>query len=245
MSGGELEERWLDAGWPPLLPPLLTGRAVAAGADPMAAAVREAAAGTDPGVFAFAAPGGRLRFAVTLAPEVPLLRAVQMGHALMLAAGDSIGALAPPKVAVEYRWPTTLLVNGADAGRVLLAASGDDPAAVPDWLVVGLDLRLEPDAGGEPGDRPDETSLFEEGSGPIPPARLLESMSRHFLSWLRRWEDDGFRPLHDAWWGRAEKGMRVDGAALVGLDEDGRALLTDAEGTRAQSLIEHLQDVIR
>lgn len=244
MIGDEIETGWLDAGWPPLLPPLLTGREVAAGADPMAAAVREAAAGADPGVFAFAGPGGRLRFAVTLAPEVPLQQAVQMGHALMIAAGDSIGALAPPKVAVEYRWPTTLLVNGAEAGRVLLAASGSDPAAVPDWLVVGLDLRLEPDPGVEPGERPEETSLFEEGSGPIPPARLLESMSRHFLSWLRRWEDDGFRPLHDAWSGRAETGMQVGDAAFIGLDEDGRALLTDAAGTRAQSLVKQLQGII-
>lgn len=241
MSGGDFDAGWLEGGWPPLLPPLLTGREVAAGVDPMTAAVREAAGGADPGIFAFAAPGGRLQFAITLAPEVPLQRAVQMGHALMLAAGDAIGALAPPKVAVEYRWPATLLVNGADAGRVLLAAAGSDPAAIPDWLVVGLDLRLEPDPGVEPGDRPDQTSLFEEGSGPIPPARLLESMSRHFLSWLRRWEDDGFRPLHDAWWARAEKAVRADGAALVGLDEDGRALLKDAAGTRAQSLVEHLQ----
>jgi biotin-(acetyl-CoA carboxylase) ligase len=211
----------------------------------MAVAIREAAGGADPGIFVFAAPGRRLQFAITLAPEVPLQRAVQMGHALMIAAGDSIGALAPPKVAVEYRWPTTVLVNGADAGRVLLAASGSDPEAVPDWLVVGLDLRLEPDPGDEPGERPDQTALFEEGSGPIPPARLLESMSRHFLSWLRRWEDDGFRPLHDAWSGRAENGMRVGGATFVGLDEDGRALLKDAAGTRAQSLVRHLDGAAR
>ncbi|MEQ9330798.1 biotin/lipoate--protein ligase family protein [Thalassobaculum sp.] len=230
-----------EAGWPPLFPPLLTGREVAAGADPMATAVRVAAAGADPGVFVFAGGDDLLRFAVTLAPEVPLERALQMAHALMIAVGDSIGALAPPEVAVEYRWPTTVLVNGAAAGRVRLAAAATDPAAVPDWLAVGLDLRLSADTTTEPGERPGETALYEEGSGVIPPARLLESMSRHFLVWLRRWEEDGFRPLHDAWSARAEPGMTVGGAAFVGLDEDGRALLKDAAATRADPLSGHLE----
>lgn len=230
-----------EPGWPPLLPPLLTGREVAADADPLAAAVRVASDGGDPGVFVFAGAGDRLRFAVTLAPEVPLERALQMVHALMIAVGDSIGALAPPEVAVEYRWPGTILINGAAAGRVRLTASGGDPAAVPDWLVVALDLRLAADDAGEPGERPGETSLYEEGSGPIAPSRLLESMSRHFLVWLRRWEEDGFRPLHDAWSARAEPGMTAGGAVFVGLDADGRALLKDAAGTRADSLAAHLE----
>ncbi len=230
-----------EAGWPPLLPPLLSGREVAADADPMATAVRIAADGDDPGAFVFAGGDDALRFAVTLAPEVPLERALQMAHALMVAVGDSIGALAPPEVAVEYRWPTTVLVNGAAAGRVRLAAAAGDPADPPDWLVVGLDLRLSADTTVEPGERPGETALYEEGSGPIPPARLLESMSRHFLVWLRRWEEDGFRPLHDAWSARAEPGMTVGDAAFVGLDEDGRALLKDAAGTRADPLSGHLE----
>lgn len=231
-----------EPGWPPLFPPLLTGREVTAGRDPFAAAIRLASGGGDPGAFVFADDRERLRFAVTLAPEVPLGRAVQMGHALMIAVGDSIGALAPPEVAVEYRWPATVLVNGATAGRVRLAASGGDPEAVPDWLVVGLDLRLTPDDTVEPGERPGETALYEEGSGPIPPSRLLESMSRHFLVWLRRWEEDGFRPLHDAWSARAEPGMTVGDAAFIGLDEDGRALLKDGAGTRAHSLADHLEE---
>lgn len=231
-----------EAVWPPLLPPLLSGREIAADADPMAVAVRLAADGEDPGAFVFGPGGDRLRFAITLAPEVPLERALQMAHTLMVAVGDSIGALTPPEVAVEYRWPTVVLVNGAEAGRVRLAASGDDPAAVPDWLVVGLDLQLFADGSFEPGDRPGQTSLYEEGSGPIPPSRLLESMSRHFLTWLRRWEEDGFRPVHDAWRARAEPGMTVGTAAFVGLDEDGRALLKEAAGTRADSLTAHLED---
>ena len=233
-----------EARWPPLFPPLLSGREVRGEADPLAVAAREAAGGADPGLVAFAEPGDRLRLAIALAPEVPLDRAVQMGHALMIAAGDSVGALVPPEIAVQYRWPTTLLINGAVAGRIRLAASGRDPAAVPEWLVVGLDLALSMDRGdAEPGERPEETALYEEGSGAIPPSRLLESMSRHFLSWLHRWEEDGFRPLHDAWRARAEPGMTVAGGTFLGLDEDGRALLKDTAGTRAESLSEHIEDI--
>jgi hypothetical protein len=67
-------------------------------------------------------------------------------------------------------------------------------------------------------------------------------MSRHFLTWLRRWEEDGFRPVHDAWRARAEPAMTVGTAGFVGLDEDGRALLKGPAGTRADSLTAHLEE---
>lgn len=238
-----MTDDWVEAGWPPVFPPLLSGREVGRDEDPAVIAARALVDGADPGLVAYAEPGDRLRFAIALAPEVPLERAMQMAHTLMVAIGDSIGALAPPEVAVEYRWPTTILVNGAAAGRIRLAASHRDPALEPDWLVIGLDLRLEDHGSAEPGDRPGETTLYEEGSGPIAVSRLLESMSRHFLTWLRRWEEDGFRPVHDAWRARAEPGMTVGEADFVGLDEDGRALLKDQVATRADSLANHLEDL--
>lgn len=201
--------------WPPVLPPLMRRAVVSPADDPVTSATRAAAEaargpeGAEPGLVFLAPAPTRLRLAITLVPEVGLARAVQMGHALLLAAGDAIGALAAPEVGVTCRWPATLLVNGAAAGRVRLAAPGRARDAVPAWLVVGLDLRLLHDGRGEPGDVPDETSLFEEGAGALPAGRLAESTARHFLSWVYRWEADGFTPLRDAWNARAE-GTRLD-----------------------------------
>jgi BirA family transcriptional regulator, biotin operon repressor / biotin---[acetyl-CoA-carboxylase] ligase len=225
--------------WPPRFPPLLSGREVKR-RRPLDAAVAAAAEGCDAGLVAYAVDRARLRMAIVLAPEVPLARAVQVGHVMMVAAGDSIGALAPPEVGISYRWPGLLLVNGGVSGWVQLAAAGRDLDAIPDWLVLSLELRLRADGRAEPGQTPGETALYEEGTGAIPPARLIESASRHFLTWLHRWDTDGFKPVHDAWMARAEPDMTVDGARFLGLDEDGRALLKGDGPAVAHSFAEAL-----
>src|SRR5437660_1044252 len=65
---------------------------------------------------------GRAQVAIVLEPEVALARALQMGPLLMVALGDSLGSLCPPKLAVQYRWPRGILLNGVIAGQVRLAA---------------------------------------------------------------------------------------------------------------------------
>ena len=123
----------------------------------------------------------------------------------------------------------------ARAGRIWVAA---DPAAgredVPGWMVAGLTLDLSVRTGSEDVWRDDGgleyTSLAEEGGGFISRTRLVESVCRHFMAWVNRWEDDGFRPLHDLWVQRLQEGAEMvlaDGsmADWVGLDEDGAALI--------------------
>lgn len=208
-----------DDYWPPVLPPLLSGQEVPAGADPLPAAVTWARGDGDPGAVFFVPDRHRLRLAIVLSPEVERARAVQMGHALMLAFGDAIGALAPPEVGVHYRWPAAILVNGAVCGRLRLALAEGSEDAAPDWLAVGLELWLTPRGADEPGDRPETTALYEEGTGPIPLARLIEATCRHFLTWLHRWESDGFAPLREAWNARRETGTgELDEAGRVGAE---------------------------
>ena len=48
--------------------------------------------------------------------------------------------------------------------------------------------------------------------------------------WVNRWQDDGFRPLHDSWMQRLEASAPFDfedsdQAEWLGLDEDGGALV--------------------
>ncbi len=235
MSGRADESR------EPTFPPLLWGERVAPGVDPMAKAVAASAAGVDAGGVFWAPDPTRLRAALVLAPEEPLAEAMAMVLVAQNGFSDALGALAPPEVAVTWDWPDGLRVNGARAGGLFADSDARDPAATPSWLVLGLEVAFVPEPG-DPGDRPDVTALYEEGCVALTPTDLLESWSRHMLVWLNRWRDDGLRPVHDAWIGRAENvGEEIalelaDGprrGLFVGLDEAGALLLKTGERTAA------------
>jgi biotin-(acetyl-CoA carboxylase) ligase len=185
-----------------------------------------------------------LRAALVLAPEAPLEQAMSITFAVALGLGDAIGALAPPEVAVHYVWPGAFKINGADCGAMRAAAATTDPAAVPDWLVIGVEMPYRRPSETEPGYRPGQTSLIEEGCIEVTPLKLLDSWSRHTLVWINRWLDDGFQPLHTAWreraWGMGED--LADGGTFIGLDELGGMLVKTASGTDIRPLTTLLED---
>ena len=218
----------------PQLPPLLTAVAVASSHDVHDKAIALAAS-SEVGTVFYSEAVDRMHIAVVLSPEVAVADAGQMLFAMMIAAGDAIGALAPPEVAVSYQMPGYILLNKGRAGVVRVAV---DPAAsggsVPDWMVVSAEVMLiTHDVGEESWQQSSEyehTSLAEEGGGHISRTRLVESCSRHFLVWINRWQDDGFRPLYDAWMHRLDTESRIivevaSGAEWIGLDETGGTLV--------------------
>jgi biotin-(acetyl-CoA carboxylase) ligase len=109
------------------------------------------------------------------------------------------------------------------------AGGADDD--VPAWAVVGvaLDVLGDPDDDA-PGSHPDRTTLLEEGFDELDPGLLLESFARHFLSWMGRWQEDGFASVRDAWlWYYAEEAGQA-----VSLDEAGTLTLVAPDGTEAR-----------
>lgn len=240
------------AGVAPLdLPPLLTARAVSGSA--FAAAVAAAQAGADGGLVLHGADRDGLDLAIVLAPEVPLAGAMAMVPVAGNAMADAFGAHAPSEVAFHLEWPGTFRVNGARCGGIRAAASGSDPDAVPDWLVLGLALPMTGGgpAAAEPGHAPDATVLCEEGCGGMDMAALGGSWGRHFLTWLHEWQTDGMRRVVSQWRARAH-GLRAEvtvaapgGAAaglFVGLDEQGGMLLRAGGGVRLLPLTMLLEE---
>lgn len=221
----------------PTFPPLLRGEEMSPGQDPFAKAVAAAGLGADPGLICWSPDPDALRAAVVLAPEEHLRQAVSGIFAVALGLGDALGALAPPEVAVHYVWPGGIKVNGADCGHLRASASTGDPRIEPDWMVVGVDIPYRIDAA-EPGRSPDRTCLTEEGCGEVTPMRLLESWSRHMLTWINRREGEGLAPLHAEWrsraWGLGEE--LPEGGTFMGLDEHGGMLVKDADGTHLRPL---------
>lgn len=223
----------------PRFPPLFTGREVGAGIDPFAKACAQAALGCDAGLIVHDVGPRRLAAAIVFAPEVALEDAMAMLPACGVGFQNALGALAPPEVAVHLRWAGSILVNGAECGRLRAAAAAPDPDSVPDWLVVGLDVPLVPDDPDAPGAAPDRTSLAEEGCVEVAPPRLLEAWARHTLVWINRWSEEGAGPLHAEWRGLAHgigervvvelRRERLEGV-FVGVDERFGMLLRDGEG---------------
>ena len=196
------------------LPPLLTG--IATVDDPQAVAVMMAAEGCDAGTMLYNIGGEDLRAALILAPDVPLVQAMAMLPACGIGFQNALGAVAPPEVAVHLDWDGGIRVNGGLCGRLTPRSSTTDPGALPDWLIIGLQLQLWP-ADHDTGHTPDITALYAEGCADVDPAHLLESWARHTLIWINRWQDDGPRPLHGELVGLMPERGKDD---IIGLDED-------------------------
>jgi BirA family biotin operon repressor/biotin-[acetyl-CoA-carboxylase] ligase len=222
----------------PQFPPLLKGHAVKAPVKPLAHALRLVQARKlGAGDVVWSRNASRAELAIVLEPEVALGRALQMGPLLMVALGDCLGSLCPPKVAVHYRWPRDILLNGSIAGEVRVAAPRVPLGTVPEWLVVAADLDLA--APREERQDWSRTSLSEEAGSEITRTDVLQSVTAHFLTWLNTWQEEGFRPVHDQWLFRAEGREKptvvADGAEGIegrvrGLDECANLLLETGAG---------------
>lgn len=227
-------------GLPPL-PSLFAPVMLREGGDALARAV-ELAPESGPG-FAPARGAGtlvwvrayaRAEAAVVLEPELPFAEARLAVLAAGNALADALAAIAPPERPVQWRWPGRLLVNAGDVGGLRWAAPpGTAEDAVPDWLVVGFDIRIAWPEGTVTGERPGETALHEEGFEDITPALLTESWARHLMANLDEWQARGPRRVTEKFLARladpaAEKGLRR------GINPKGAALVLEREGARRE-----------
>lgn len=238
----------------PTFPPLLKGHDVLPGDSAFEKACQSAASGElGAGDIVWSRDTARIEAAIVLEPEVGMETAVQMLPLVLVALGDCLGSITPPQVGVSFIWPDIVCVNGARAGQIRAAAeTTDSEDVVPGWMVMGLELDHErqPDDP-EPGETPDRTWLSEEGGGELTRSEIIESYSRHFLTWINMWNDDGFRPVHDSWMFRAEQRDQditiayrdeVLSGAFMGLDDSGNLLLKVPDGeTRALLLADFFE----
>lgn len=216
----------------PTFPPLLTGHPVKGQPAPFELACQQAAAGqAGAGDVFWARDTSRLDWACVLEPDVQTPRALQMHFVAMLAFGDAFGAISPPEVALQFRWPSTLLVNGGIAGTARIATGPENDEGIADWMTVGIQLTIKRDTSGfEPGNAPEETALYEEGCGEITRTELVESLSRHFLSWVHTWNEEGFKGVHEGWLARAENWQSEIAIEWEGVQHTGTFLTVDDEG---------------
>ena len=237
----------------PVFPPLFRGMA-AGPANPLTIAMAEAERGVDAGLLVWSQTEERLRAALVLAPDTDLDAAMVGLVACAVGAQNALGVLAPPETGVQIDWAGDLRMNGAHLGALTAHAATRDPARVPDWLIVGLDLTLRlPDAL-EPGQIPHWTALDQEGCGDIDPVALLEAWARHSLNWLHAIEaPEGRAALYREWRGLVWNlggpvslhlaGDRHEGQFL-GVDENFGMILKSTDGdTRLVPLSSILDEI--
>ncbi len=241
---------WIDPAAEPDFPPLLCGRRVVPGVAALDGAVAGAMAGElTAGDVIWESDPARVALAVVLQPDVTLSQGAQMLPLAMVALADCIGSLAPPQVGVMFRWPGTVTVNGARVGEVRVLAPGAEPAAVPDWLVVAIDVRMQQGADeAEPGASPDRTTLAEEGCAELTYLDVMGSFSKHLLTWINIWEDEGFEPVHKSWMERVEEQFQShpqsQSVVVKGMDEDGNLIVGEAGGAVSQlALVDAIETV--
>ncbi len=228
----------------PELPPLFDLKPLPPGDDPFDAATAAVQAGdAGAGDVFWSQRLDRLEGAVVLEPDSSARDSLTMLPLAMVAFGDALGAIGPPVLAVHFRWPDAVEVNGGFVGgfRVGMADVAHDEE-VPDWLVVSFSIAVQMDLMDDaPGRRADETTLFDEGCGEITVDDLTESFARHFLAWINRWQDEGFAPVRLAWLARLKQNDKTedkDTAPRLNLDERGGLL---CEGSETRALSEALQ----
>ncbi|CUJ92611.1 hypothetical protein RUE5091_01239 [Ruegeria denitrificans] len=227
----------------PVFPPLLTGHTVQGGDDPFDRAQAMAALGCDAGTVVYNIQADRLRVAIVFAPEVPLQDAMAMLPLCAVGFQNALGALAPPEVAVHLGWDGLICVNGAKCGMFRTAASSRDPEPEPDWLVVSWELALLQTVD-DPGKTPDVTALYDEGCADVSAVQLVESWSRHMLTWLNRWQEDGNAPLHGEWLGllRGVGEPYGEAGVFLGTDERFGMLIRNGSETQLRPLTELLEN---
>jgi BirA family biotin operon repressor/biotin-[acetyl-CoA-carboxylase] ligase len=218
-------------------------------------AVRRARAGAEEGTLVWAreqtagrgrlgrpwlSARGNLHCALVLRPEYALRESAQIVFVGAVSAGTALAELVSPMVSLHYRWPNDVLLSGAKAAGLWLAA-GPLAGDRPEWVVLGLNVNVSA--------HPQTTEYWAtsvhtlEGGPEVTAERALEEFSRQFLSWINRWAEEGFEPVRRAWLQRADPlapeltlalGSETVRGRFVDLDARGDLVLALPHGARRE-----------
>lgn len=175
-----------------------------------------------------------IEFAIVLEPEEPLRLARKIFYAGMNALAEALSVLSPPEKPITFRYPGTLVFDGALVGGGRLAQPTDAAEdKAPDWLVFAAMVR----AGGfrdvGAGMSPEITTLDEEGFDAWNPPDFAASFARHFLVEIDSWHERGFAGIGPRYLSRLEKPKT---GGRHGIDENGDLIVDPPPGQVGQRI---------
>ncbi len=181
---------------------------------------------------AWDSPSGNLYTSFRLAQAPTLAASAQLSFVAAVALGDALAEVAP-HLAVRFKWPNDLLVNGGKISGILLETEGP-------WVLLGIGINLTHAPPAEGATFP-PTSLVAEGAR-IERPEMLGALCRHLHAVLELWRIQGFDLVRRLWLEKARGlGQPIvarlqSGEELAGtfadLDLDGAMLLDGTDGTR-------------
>ena len=154
------------------------------------------------------------------------------GHAaaqLSFVAAVALGEAMDRETDFRFKWPNDLLVGGRKIAGILIEADGEATA-----VGIGVNAARTPDG---------VSDIAADLGGRIDAATLCTAICGTFDRWYRRWLDEGFGPVRDAWLSRATGlGEVVSARSARGtvsgrfdrLTADGAMVLVDASGTETE-----------
>jgi len=180
-------------------------------------------------------PKGNLYCSLILRPESPPAVAVQAHFVAVVSLGAALAGFLSPMSELRYRWPNDVLLSAAKVAAVVLHAPPARRGAL-EWLVLSIGVNVEsyPENVAFPA-----TSMLAEGCSELTEVDILEAFCRQFLSWINRWADRGFAPVHKNWTTRADSigeaiEVRIVNEIVSGtfeaLDDEGNLILELANG---------------
>jgi BirA family biotin operon repressor/biotin-[acetyl-CoA-carboxylase] ligase len=208
---------------------------------------REQSAGRGRHGRSWESPPGNLYMSLVARPECPMNEAMQLGFVAALAVGETLGSIVPPLTELRYKWPNDVLLNGSKVAGILMESATQSDGTL-DWLILGLGINV---ASHPKEARFPATCLSSEGAETLQVGEILESFSRHFLTWVNRWLDGGFEPIRKAWLHYAyalderievRLGEETVAGRFAELDADGALVLETDDGARRTL---HFGDVFR
>jgi BirA family transcriptional regulator, biotin operon repressor / biotin---[acetyl-CoA-carboxylase] ligase len=165
-----------------------------------------------------------------LRPGCSAEEAAQLGFVTALAVADAVAELVCRRVLLSCKWPNDVLLDGRKiAGSLVESETGGGGHLA--FLIVGFGVNL---LSAPANTEFPATSLAAAGTPAPPPEAALDAVLRHFDAWARRWQEQGFAPVREAWRERAfARGLqiraRLETATLHGrfvdIDQQGALLL--------------------
>lgn len=184
-------------------------------------------------------PTGNLYVSLILRPQADAARATGLTFAAAVAVADAVSELLGSAASVRCKWPNDVLASGRKIAGILLE-SATTANGLLEWVVIGIGLNVAshpPDA----ETMYPATSLAAEGAAVPGVEQALAVLCRRLDLWLRRFADEGFPAIREAWLDRAHglgspiavrtgEEVALEGR-FRGLDEDG-ALILESGGVR-------------
>ncbi len=184
-------------------------------------------------------PEGNLYVSVLLSPECDLPLCSQLSFVAANAVVSTMEPIIPGEGETACKWPNDILYDGRKLGGILLESFTmlDNQGNDRQWVVVGIGINIDhyPDDVAFPA-----TCLRETGVEIISAKIVLSRFVYNFIHHYDSWCEDGFDPVKKQWVESAYKlgfpiqarvGMEAYTGSFQGIDDLGRLLLQEADGT--------------